>query len=81
MVGFRTEDANFALELTANYGVESYAQGNDLRYIAVRNDGFEHRARQSGYDVTEEGGQKCVTDPDGHRFLLVYVPFAVNLFL
>jgi len=37
----------------------------------VRNDGFEHRARKAGYPVTEDGGQKFVTDPDGHKFMLV----------
>ena len=35
MVGFHSEDTNFALELTANYGVESYELGNDLRCVRV----------------------------------------------
>ena len=31
MVGYGQEDENYALELTANYGIDSYASGNDLR--------------------------------------------------
>lgn len=71
MVGWGTEDINFALELTYNFGVTEYQQGNDLRYIAVRNDGFEHRAKLAGVEVVEEKGQKTVQAPDGYRYLLV----------
>eukprot|EP00948_MAST-09A_sp_MAST-9A-sp1_P001310 g1310.t1 len=38
MVGYQCETKNFALELTYNYGIESYVRGNDLRYIALRSD-------------------------------------------
>ena len=31
MCGYGTEDKNFALELTYNYGIDSYASGNDYR--------------------------------------------------
>lgn len=30
MVGFGSEDTNFVLELTFNYGVSNYKRGNDL---------------------------------------------------
>ena len=30
MIGFGSEDTNFVLELTFNYGVQSYKRGNDL---------------------------------------------------
>ncbi len=36
MVGYKTEETNFALELTYNYGIDSYEAGNDLRYLALR---------------------------------------------
>jgi len=31
MCGYGTEDKNFALELTYNYGIDAYAKGNDYR--------------------------------------------------
>jgi thiol-disulfide isomerase/thioredoxin len=36
MVGYGSEDQYFALELTHNYGIESYLPGKDLRCIGVR---------------------------------------------
>jgi hypothetical protein len=30
-IGYGTEETNFALELTYNYGISSYEKGNDLR--------------------------------------------------
>ena len=32
-VGYGTEETHFALELTYNYGVPSYENGNDLRCV------------------------------------------------
>ena len=34
-IGYGTEEANFALELTYNYGISSYEKGNDLRCVYV----------------------------------------------
>ena len=34
-IGYGTEEANFALELTYNYGISSYEKGNDLRCVSV----------------------------------------------
>lgn len=31
MVGYGNEDDNFVVELTYNYGIDSYARGNDFR--------------------------------------------------
>lgn len=38
MVGYGPEHRNFALELTANYGVHEYDKQDDLRQIVVRSD-------------------------------------------
>ena len=35
MVGYGAEEQNFALELTYNYGIDSYEFGNDLQYICL----------------------------------------------
>jgi len=73
MVGYGTEITNTSLELTYNYGVDSYDLGNDLRYIAIAARDFGDRAIAGGFDVSPvlPGGYQTVTSPDGHRYLLV----------
>ena len=34
-IGYGTEETNFALELTYNYGISSYEKGNDLRCVCA----------------------------------------------
>lgn len=62
----RGEDA-FSLELTYNYGVDSYELGNDLAGIHVRVAGAAQRAREMGLEViaTEQPGVVKVQNPDG----------------
>ena len=36
MIGYGPEHSHFVLELTFNYGITSYAKGNDLNFIAVK---------------------------------------------
>ena len=38
MIGYGPEEQNFALELTYNYGIDSYKSGDDLQYICVQTD-------------------------------------------
>ena len=35
MVGLGDENCNFVFELTYNYGIDGYKQGNDLQCIAL----------------------------------------------
>eukprot|EP00611_Tribonema_gayanum_P015887 TRINITY_DN277_c4_g4_i2.p1 TRINITY_DN277_c4_g4~~TRINITY_DN277_c4_g4_i2.p1 ORF type:complete len:453 (-),score=134.16 TRINITY_DN277_c4_g4_i2:53-1354(-) len=69
MVGYGPERDNFALELTYNYGIDSYASGDDLHYIAVAYPMALERAKLFGYAVDEASG--TVTGPDGYRFKIV----------
>jgi len=68
MIGYGPEKSNFALELTYNYGIESYAFGNDLLYIALQCPGAIARARALGY-VVEDGD--VIVGPDSYRFKIV----------
>lgn len=38
MIGYGPEETNFALELTYNYGINGYKNGNDLQYICLQLD-------------------------------------------
>lgn len=38
MIGYGPEEEGFALELTYNYGIDGYKNGNDLQYICLQLD-------------------------------------------
>jgi len=67
MVGWGKEDEQFALELTCNYGIDSYKAGNDFRHIAVDAKAWRGPASQ----VKVEDGRRYVKSPDGYSYLLV----------
>lgn len=68
MIGYGPELTNFALELTYNYGIDSYKAGNDLAHIVVACPAALARARALGYTVNEEN---VIVGPDGYRFKIV----------
>ena len=67
MVGFGREDDNFVLELTYNYGIDSYARGNDVLHIALACPAALARATALGCPVDGD----CVLSPDGYRFKIL----------
>jgi catechol 2,3-dioxygenase-like lactoylglutathione lyase family enzyme len=78
MIGYGPEHSNFALELTYNYGIEGYAFGNDLQYIAVANPSALVRAASLGYNV--QGN--VIQGPDSYRYkVLPRVPGRAENFL
>jgi len=73
MIGYGTEHTNFALELTYNYGIDKYEQGNDLRHIVLEVDSVEtvlRQAKEAGFSVDQVNG--IVLTHDGYKFKLVY---------
>lgn len=78
MIGYGPEQANFALELTYNYGIEGYEFGNDLQYIAVCNPSSLVRAAALGYNVHGN----VIQGPDSYRYkVLPRVPGRAETFL
>lgn len=45
MIGYGPEEKNFALELTYNYGIDSYKNGDDLQYISLQRDVQDTKAK------------------------------------
>lgn len=66
------EQDSFSLELTYNYGINSYIQGNDLRYIAMRHDKF--KGDTSMIMKSEDGKHSFLQTIDGYKILLVDIP-------
>jgi len=73
------------LELTFNFGVESYELGNAYGHIAITSDDLDTtlasladqgiEPERPPYSVREEGSRLCfVRDPDGYRIELIEQP-------
>ncbi|XP_057960621.1 lactoylglutathione lyase GLX1-like [Malania oleifera] len=81
-LGFGQEDSHFVLELTYNYGVDSYDIGTGFGHFAIASQDvykMVEEIRAKGGNITREAGPvkggtgviAFVTDPDGYRFELV----------
>jgi catechol 2,3-dioxygenase-like lactoylglutathione lyase family enzyme len=66
-VGVGSESTHFALELTYNYGIDSYLRGNDLRHIAVR----RAAVRDASAVHADGAGRQMMVSPDGYSFMVV----------
>lgn len=74
MVGYGPEDTHFVVELTYNYGVTHYEQGNDFLGITVQSSETLGRAAAADWPVKEEGGIKYVEAPGGYKFYIIDKP-------
>lgn len=81
-VGYGPETEEAVIELTYNWGVESYHMGNAYGHIALSVDNAAEaceRIRQNGGNVTREAGPvkggstiiAFVEDPDGYKIELI----------
>ena len=74
MIGYETEDKAWALEVTYNYGVDSYQTGSGLASMALAIPNVAEAAKaavQLGYLVRNIGRGVMVLGPDGYRFNLI----------
>jgi len=68
MIGRGSEDMSFSLELTYNYGVNSYIRGNDLRFLSVKRSQY---CGSINLIQVDDLGRQYVESPDGYWFYLV----------
>ncbi|KAG8293743.1 Glyoxalase domain-containing protein 4 [Homalodisca vitripennis] len=74
MVGYGPEDNHFVVELTYNYNVNKYEQGNDYQGITIRSREAIARAKAAGWPIREENGLNVVEAPGGYKYFLVDEP-------
>ncbi|EPS60521.1 lactoylglutathione lyase, partial [Genlisea aurea] len=81
-LGFGPEDTNFVVELTYNYGVETYDIGSGFGHFAIATPDvykFVENVKAKGGTVTREAGPvkggssviAFVKDPDGYLFEII----------
>lgn len=74
MIGYGPEDSHFVVELTYNYGIDSYERGNDFKGITIRSQEAIRRARASGWPVDQENGKFVLEAPGGYKFFVINEP-------
>jgi len=78
MVGYGPEDTHFVVELTYNYNISSYKQGNDFQGITIQSREALARAKQVGWPVKVEEGRTVLEAPGGFKFFVVDQPQPKN---
>nr|CAD7195273.1 unnamed protein product [Timema douglasi]CAD7402140.1 unnamed protein product [Timema poppensis] len=71
MIGYGPEDTHFVLELTYNYGINSYELGNDFRGITIRSKQAIDKAKELGWPLKNADGQVVLEAPGGYKFFLI----------
>ncbi|XP_072943836.1 glyoxalase domain-containing protein 4 [Epargyreus clarus] len=78
MIGYGPEDTHFVVELTYNYGVTHYEQGNDFLGLTIQSSESLKRAASSNWPVKEQNGMKYVEAPGGYKFYIIDKPQPVD---
>lgn len=78
MIGYGPEDSHFVIELTYNYGIKSYEQGNDFHGITIRSREVIERAKKDGWPMKEESGKFVLEAPGGYKYFIIDAPQPEN---
>ncbi|XP_050668075.1 glyoxalase domain-containing protein 4 [Leptidea sinapis] len=78
MVGYGPEDNHFVVELTYNYGVTEYEQGNDFLGITVQSSESLKRAASNNWPIKEQNGLKYIEAPGGYKFYIIDKPQPID---
>lgn len=74
MIGYGPEDSHFVIELTYNYGVQSYESGNDFRGITILSKEAIERAKAQKWPVEEKNGKFVLQAPGGYEYRIINEP-------
>lgn len=74
MIGYGPEDTHFVVELTYNYGITYYEQGNDFLGLTIQSSESLKRAEAANWPVKEQNGLKYVEAPGGYKFNIIDKP-------
>lgn len=78
MIGYGPEDTHFVVELTYNYGITYYEQGNDFLGLTIQSSESLKRAAAANWPVKEHNGLKYVEAPGGYKFYIIDKPEPVD---
>lgn len=78
MIGYGPEDDHFVVELTYNYGITHYDQGNDFLGLTIQSSESLKRAASANWPVKEHNGLKYVEAPGGYKFYIIDKPQPID---
>jgi len=79
MVGYGNEDTHFVIELTYNYGVQSYKLGNEFGGVTIKSKEAITRAKSNNYPSKElADGSVLLLAPDGYKFFILNESADIN---
>lgn len=71
MIGYGSEENHFVFELTYNYGIRSYKQGNDLHAIILNGRQAIHdNCIKHNYPFIVENNNLILKSPDNYTFFI-----------
>jgi len=71
MIGYGSEDDNFVVELTYNYGINSYKKGNEFLGITIRSDSILKKAAELDWPVVKENDLSVLEAPGGYKYYII----------
>ncbi|KAL4714522.1 hypothetical protein ACJJTC_006568 [Scirpophaga incertulas] len=74
MIGYGPEDSHFVVELTYNYGITHYEQGNDFLGLTIQSSESLKRAVANSWPIKDQNGIKYVEAPGGYKFYIIDKP-------
>uniref|UniRef100_A0A6M2DL71 Putative glyoxalase n=1 Tax=Xenopsylla cheopis TaxID=163159 RepID=A0A6M2DL71_XENCH len=74
MIGYGSEDDHFVIELTYNYGINSYEKGNDFKGITIKSREALERAKALDWPIKEENGVKVLEAPGNYKYYILDEP-------
>ncbi|XP_042857345.1 glyoxalase domain-containing protein 4-like [Penaeus japonicus] len=74
MIGYGPEDNHFVCELTYNYGVSAYENGNDFLGMFIQSSEALTRAKEAGWPIHQEEEHDVLVAPDGYKFFITNAP-------
>ncbi|CAG9585258.1 unnamed protein product [Danaus chrysippus] len=78
MIGYGPEDDHFVVELTYNYGITHYEQGNDFLGLTIQSSESLKRAASANWPIKENNGLKYVEAPGGYKFYIIDKPQPID---
>lgn len=78
MIGYGPEDTHFVIELTYNYGIDRYEQGNDFRGITIKSKEALERAKSNNWPIKQENGKFVLQAPGGYKYFIIDEPQPTN---
>lgn len=71
MVGYGQEHTHFVIELTYNYGKNTYSWGNEFGGVTIKSKDVIERAKKNSYPMESTSEGVMLKAPEGYKFFII----------